>query len=458
MERRASIFLQKTLATILNIPHNFIGILGRQRNIERNCIEKGSVGNVETQLFEHASRHLQGLERSERPRKRIRLVYEEGEDECHSDEIQESATVSPAFADSSRVARDGRFDQLAISLSAVLNSQIHDAGKAARALEQQERLLQEAEQACRLVEAQVSSFHIAQNSVEDDEEYARIQEAGERFSEAAQNARERRDTIKTNLEDLSRIEKLYKTQLQHFLERTLDKAGLLDVSRLEPDPPQYPDQADDDRNDSTSLLSGGTTSSPSEITRRTAYEALYSAQEAMEKAELDYDNRENIYLTQLDRYEQAYEAGQVDLSRSEFDCHMCNHTRGLTRTLIDAEEQVEEAKISAKALGLDTWDQFDLGPENRSHKDDGYGMSGEAFMVERLDRDRIYRWCDGVIAACPVSFHEIEQWDEPDVDEWGARSVGMSDAASAIDVDEYADKLQSWKKHCAQLREERVSQ
>ncbi len=458
MERRASVFLQRTLATILNLPHNFREMLSRQRNIERNCIEEGLLSNIETQFFEHSSRHLHGLDRSERPRKRPRLSYEEGESECHDDGLQTPVSVSPANADTSRVACNKDFDKLTTSLSTVLSSQIHNVGKAARALKQQEQLLRDAEQACHLAEARVSTFHTTQQSAEDDEEYTRIQEAGERYSEAARKASERRDLMKTNLEDLRRNEKFYKAQLQHLLERTLEEAGLLDVSRLEPDPPQYPDQDDDDRNESTSLLSDGTAPSSSEILRRTAKEVLYSAQEALEKAEADFDNREIIYLNQLDEYEQAYEVGEIDMSRSVFDCHMCNHTRGLTRTLIDAEEQVKEAVSRAKALGLDTWDQFDLGPENRSHKDDGYGMSGEAYMVERLDRDRIYKWCDGVAAACSESFQKTLPWDEPDVDMWGARSVGMSDAASAIDVDEYADKLQSWKKHCAQLREERVSQ
>jgi len=47
-------------------------------------------------------------------------------------------------------------------------------------------------------------------------------------------------------------------------------------------------------------------------------------------------------------------------------------------------------------------------------------------------------------------------WDEPDAEKWGVQSVGLSDARSVIDVDEYVDKIKSWKEHCGQLREERL--
>lgn len=106
----------------------------------------------------------------------------------------------------------------------------------------------------------------------------------------------------------------------------------------------------------------------------------------------------------------------------------------------------------------DALDRFNLGPENRNHKDDGYGVSGEAAIIERLDRDRILRWWVGVSAACPESFQELAPCDEPDVGKWGARSIRLSDTNHAIDVDEYVDKIKGWKEHCCQLRKERLGQ
>ena len=110
---------------------------------------------------------------------------------------------------------------------------------------------------------------------------------------------------------------------------------------------------------------------------------------------------------------------------------LVKYTQDLTRTVIEAEEGYEKAKVEAIGAGLQlTESDVELGFVDNA--DDGYRLSMEQETLRLVDRGRIIKWLKGMAAAGiprPMEPVDPDLLMEPtgediECDQWGAESVG----------------------------------
>ena len=156
-------------------------------------------------------------------------------------------------------------------------------------------------------------------------------------------------------------------------------------------------------------------------------ERLESAADRAFRAHNYFNRRHDDYLADIEDYGH-------DHSRTEIDHHWYRKGAELTRELIDAEEEYDEARAEAMALNLlaNTADQeFDFADE----EDDGYRESEDPICdVDQVNRSFIEAW------TAKVQEGQEEQDLPTPAIEWEAESVNMSESVSAI------NECSGWRK------------
>ena len=175
-----------------------------------------------------------------------------------------------------------------------------------------------------------------------------------------------------------------------------------------------------------------------EVARQTAVEEVTEKIIQVQDSQRRFDDLPNIYNKEYDAYIADIELGLVNASKSEFDAVMLLDSRDATAKLIQAEEQLEQARIHAMELGL-TLDAFDQESCFQDCADDGYRESLENLWIAHVDRRRIERWMN----------QEDDTPESADFDEWDSKTVDISDSVSAIaDTFKSRKRIDRWRAMC----------
>ena len=193
--------------------------------------------------------------------------------------------------------------------------------------------------------------------------------------------------------------------------------------------------------------------SQEELLRQTAQEDLRISWWELLNMQTRFDDRHADYKRELANYHELITMGDIYYTRTDFDLLGIQHIQGLTAGLIAAGEKYKTAKIQAKDLGLAPIDP-NQSSDFADRADDGYLESQEASAIFNFDYDLVKTWWYGIVHAQTAILASAEATELADVDEWDAKTIGLEDSASMVDVDRYCSKIKLWEKHCSDLREE----
>lgn len=232
--------------------------------------------------------------------------------------------------------------------------------------------------------------------------------------------------------------------LHNILSSALQEAKLLSLPTAEIDEFSPSEAADNEEDSLASPNSVESIVSGEELFRRKARQDLLFARQYLFERQLAFDNRQDDYERQCERFHDALANGTTGCTQSMFDCLAVEATRELTGALIDAEFDEESALERAKALGV----LVNVGDQESnfmSEFSDGYRESQEASMEAAVDRNFITAWTDTVEDAQSEDTKELQ---EPD--EWDAKTVGISDSVSQVDYSRNRRRIDRWREMCEQ--------
>ncbi|MCJ1289032.1 hypothetical protein MMC34_000564 [Xylographa carneopallida] len=188
-----------------------------------------------------------------------------------------------------------------------------------------------------------------------------------------------------------------------------------------------------------------------ELFRRAALEDLSEAHHRYMDHLDQFENRDDEYENDYREYRQAIEDGTCSLTMTDFDRTYVRNISNLTRCLRKAEAAYEKALDTARRLGL-LENEYEQESNFASEVSDGYRESFEASICARVDRRIIERWNEAVLIAGPLEYHgldtqslHIEQVDMIEVDEWDAKSVGLSSSVSMKDKSRNRKRIDRWR-------------
>ena len=185
-----------------------------------------------------------------------------------------------------------------------------------------------------------------------------------------------------------------------------------------------------------------------EDAREAALNAITQKTIHLQDAQQRFDNLPELYHKEHDLYIAAHQEGTVTISKSEFDRTMLLDSREATKLLIQAEEELEQAREYARELGL-TLSSYDQESCFVDYPDDGYRESLENQWIAHVDRGQIERW----MAL------EDEKPEEIECDEWDSKTVEIWDSVSAIaDTPKGRKRIARWRSMCENLDVEMTDQ
>lgn len=184
--------------------------------------------------------------------------------------------------------------------------------------------------------------------------------------------------------------------------------------------------------------------------RREVCEEFIEISRYLETVQEKFDSQGFLYRENLAEFEEMAAAGTTDMSRSDFDRRKVRYGQQLTRALIDAEEEFEEARERAQALGAISSDyghEFYYGAEYEeswpANKIAEYNASHDWSFIEG--------WMDAIIPGPTTD--RADDVDAVEVDEWDAGEVDVNDSISVIDCEEYRQEIDRYRRMCARLED-----
>ncbi len=184
-----------------------------------------------------------------------------------------------------------------------------------------------------------------------------------------------------------------------------------------------------------------------ELQRQEAYEEFMERSQYLNTVQEKFDNQGSLYRENLAEYRDMVAAGDTIMSRSDFDRRKVRYGQQLTRALIDAEDEFEEARERAQdlgAIGSDYGREFYYGaeyeeswPENKVAE---YNASSDWGFVED--------WMNNI----PDSASQAEV-ESVEIDDWEAEEVDVNDSISNIDCEDYRQDIDRYRRICARLED-----
>ena len=245
-----------------------------------------------------------------------------------------------------------------------------------------------------------------------------------------------------------------------FMQQILADTGLLkpipaisdDVEAEDEHPASSPHRARSPEN--PSHHSNSTVVSNDELFRRAACNKVEDLSKALERAEDKFDDREHAYNEHYDAWDQAMRDGNCSRTLTDVDLEYVQEISKRAREFREAETEYEAAVVTARRLKVLPI-QYDQESNFVSRADDGYRESADAELCANVDRQFVERWADEVAEMAEVgpqaaAIGESELKDEVALgaDEWDARSVGLSDSVSVVDISRNRKRIDRWRKIC----------
>ena len=187
--------------------------------------------------------------------------------------------------------------------------------------------------------------------------------------------------------------------------------------------------------------------SQEELQHREAYEEFIERSQYLDEVQEKFDGQGGLYRENLAEYHEMVAAGTTNMSRSDFDRCKVQYGQQLTRALIDAEEEFEEARERAQALGAiasDYGQEFYYGAE--------YEESWPENKVADFNASYDWSFVEGWMNNIPDSTDQ-EDADSVEIDEWDAEEVDVEDSISNIDCEDYRQDIDRYRRICARLED-----
>ncbi|MCJ1394094.1 hypothetical protein MMC18_006972 [Xylographa bjoerkii] len=194
--------------------------------------------------------------------------------------------------------------------------------------------------------------------------------------------------------------------------------------------------------------------SADELFRRAALAELAKAHHRYMDHLDQFEKRGDMYEYDFRDYTQAVEDGTCSLTMTDFDRTYVENISNLTHWLRKTEAAYEAALERARRLKLLT-NEYEQESNFVSEVSDGYRESFEASISAGVDRRIIERWNEEVSTAIPVEHGGqdsqslyIEQPYLTEVDQWDAKSVGLSSSVSMKDETRNRRRIDRWRQQC----------
>ena len=184
-----------------------------------------------------------------------------------------------------------------------------------------------------------------------------------------------------------------------------------------------------------------------ELQRQEAYGEFIERSQYLDTVQEKFDNQRGLYRENLAEYQEMVAAGTINMSRSDFDRRKVRYGQQLTRALIDAEEEFEEARERAKALGAIASDygrEFYYGAEY----EESWPENKVAEYNASCDWGFIENWKSNI----PDSTSQADV-ESVEIDDWDAKEVDVNDSISNIDCEDYRQDIERYRRICARLED-----
>ena len=345
---------------------------------------------------------------------------------------------------SSRVilAHDGTRNCHALLLTKDLVANLDRIIKESQSLEQVENDLDLVRRKAKVAQSSIDQLHYLINISENQQEIDRLtNDIAEREPLLLQIC-QRRDYLEDENQTLERNLNYVRAQTQDVFERALTDAQLFKSS----DPEQAqevttPIEAETGHR-APSVMSNVVSRSSEEEGRKGIRANLEQSRVELYRAQEAFDTRHQSCDKDRGEYLEAVRAGMCDLPESEYDRLEVDTIRLITRDLIDAELVHEQVLAQAREHDLIS-NEFD---QESNFVDDNYDGYRDSY--------------DTPAAAPNLYFidywmNEVEHYKdrmevdaETEVDEWDAKTIGISDSVSVVDQTRNRKRIDRWRQIC----------
>ena len=279
------------------------------------------------------------------------------------------------------------------------------------------------------------------------EEYDQIkQDVQQRESEVHRNA-ERKEAMESELQSRKRELEYSRSQAEDVFEQMLLDAQLIQTIQEEPMADISDRSSSLDSPEDPDIESQQLPVIEDEPNMSDPMEEVKLTRQKLSDVQMEFDQQQQIREQQTREYRQAQQEGLAQYPEIELDLYHVQQGRQITRALIEAEEAYDTARAKARGLGL-------LGNE----------PDQESNFVERTD-DGVTNTCNPAFIAANFNPTFIQAWaeivsqsqekgdTEPDVEDWDARTVTMSDSMSVIAYHKDRRRIDRWRYICDSVRE-----
>ncbi|KAK4635978.1 hypothetical protein CLAFUW4_00106 [Fulvia fulva] len=163
---------------------------------------------------------------------------------------------------------------------------------------------------------------------------------------------------------------------------------------------------------------------------------FHAFKEQLEEVELQFESRH-------EHLDVVKGQGQAD-TLSESDAHCIRQTQRLTRALIQAEQEFQDAKDALLAAGYQA-PGSDLASGFIDDVNDGYRLSLEQDIIDHVDKGRILNW----LSSLPELEGDRSEIDDalptPEVDEWKGDEAEMCDSWSMVADGADRRRIDKWR-------------
>ncbi|KAM3418524.1 hypothetical protein BST61_g4502 [Cercospora zeina] len=189
--------------------------------------------------------------------------------------------------------------------------------------------------------------------------------------------------------------------------------------------------------------------SPEAQRKFNAKDAFYNARQKLLEAQTRFDRKEEDQAQARHEENDAEDSGETET----FDLHWFQRNREITRELIEAEEQLAEAKARALVLAVeirleDQASGFSVGEEEEEEEEEeGNPVIRESWEGEatgaHFERTKVETWLGTVDAKSSSDLVE-----DADTDDWDAQEVEISESRSLVAWGPPRKKIDKWQQVC----------
>lgn len=359
-------------------------------------------------------------------------------------------------------AKDGSRDCVALLVNESFLAKLRDLSQGKRDLSVLDGPLYHAKMDLSSIERLMQERQNTLETAESEEEVREYHDSMEQLTSELHKLSGWKDELEKERSKVKGSLELSRSHTQWVLETAMREADLLGLEKPLPDILLRDEEPEDIQEESAvnegSMPAQSPIASPAshygeadvdeeEPQRREAYTEFTERLRYLDTVQEKFDSQGSLYRENLAEYQEMAAAGTTTMSRSEFDRRKVRYGQQLTRALIDAEEEFEEARERAQALGAigsDYGHEFYYGAEY----EESWPENQIAEYNASQDWSYVEGWIDGILnSTSQDTVISVE------IDEWDAEEIEVNDSISVIDYEDYRQDIDRYQRICARLED-----